>query len=75
MFNLREKEVCIEIFNLASELKAKIDNACQKNGAFKSQALNKVPLCMSPSFWGLDVANRNLPPFSFLHYACTVFNN
>lgn len=53
----------------------KIDNACHKNGAFKSQALNRVTLCMIPSFWGLDVLDRNLPPFTFLRCAHTVFNN
>lgn len=45
MLNLREKEVEIEIFKPASELKAKTDNACERNGAFKSQAL-KALLCV-----------------------------
>lgn len=40
MLHLREKKVEIEIFNLASGFKAKIDNACQKYKAFKSKALN-----------------------------------
>lgn len=63
MLNLREKEVEIEIFKLASELKAKIDNALQKNETFKSQALNRVTLCMILSFRGVGYSRiRNISP-------------
>lgn len=49
----------IEILKPASELKAKIDSACQKNEAFKSQALTRVTLCVALLSWGLGVVERN----------------
>lgn len=58
MLNFRKKEVEVEIFNLASELKAEMDNSRQKNEAFKSQALNRVTLCMFLLFKGLDVVDK-----------------